>query len=366
MDMGEIMEGASQPPLPPSTPNTASYSTALSPARSQSRPTSPYTISLAKSYLAAARHDDNDSPLDNNSESIISSPMIPPPPPAKALRAFLMTSVAWSATVTTCLGPFFPLYMKENFNASTTLIGLCFSVLAMMQFVTCPFVMPISRRINRFNSLRLGLLASVAGALLFGLVNRVPGFIIGRIISGVGDAFIDVTSLSFLIQYSPNIRKDIGVLEGASSIGYLLGPLLGGFLFFTVGFKALFIIMATPYVVLFFVLCFVPSLFPPLPSHPKKERTKTPVASIEDPTSSFKTSIDDSSSSAVSAGSFSITDVLPTLSTRQYLLRLGRALCSTPSIPLYILVVMFVSGGIGWLDTSLAEHLGTCLYACCM
>lgn len=351
------MEGSSQPPPPPSTPNTAQSS----PARGQSRPTSPYSISLAKSYLAAARRDDNDSPLDNNAESVISSPMIPAPPPAKALRAFLMTCVAWSATVTTCLGPFFPLYMKENFNASTTLIGLCFSVLALMQFVTCPFVMPISRRINRLNSLRFGLLASVAGALLFGLVNRIPGFIIGRIISGVGDAFIDVTSLSFLIQYSPNIRKDIGVLEGASSIGYLLGPLLGGFLFFTVGFKALFIIMATPYIVLLFTLCFVPSLFPPLPSHPKKDRTRSSLASIEESTFPFKPSIDDSSSSAISTDSFS-SSVLPSLSTRQYLLRLGRALCSSPSIPLYILVVMFVSGGIGWLDTSLAEHLGTFFY----
>ena len=347
------------PPPPPRTPIATPSSPARSPAKVRSAPTSPYTISLGSPYLAAARRDDGDIPLDKEPESITPSP-IPAPPSAQALRAFLMTCVAWSATVTTCLGPFFPLYMKEKFNASTTLIGLCFSVLALMQFVTSPFVMPISRRITRLNSLRGGLLISIAGTLIFGLVDRVPGFIIGRIISGVGDAFIDVSSLSFLIQYSPNIRKDIGLLEGASSIGYLIGPLLGGFLFFTVGFRALFLILAAPYVVLLLLLSFVPSLFPPLPSHHHQDAQPLPPSAVNQ-ISSYTASIDASSSSFASAAS-SDAAALPPLSTRESLLRLGRALCSTPSIPLYILVVMFVSGGIGWLDTSLAEHLGRSLY----
>jgi len=231
--------------------------------------------------------------------------------------------------------------------------------------------MPISRRIGRLNALRAGILISLAGTLLFGMVDRVYGFIIGRIISGVGDAFIDVSSMSFLIQYSPNIRKDVGLLEGASSLGYLLGPLLSGFLFFELGFRALFLIMAAPYVVLLLLLSFMPSLFPPPPSpsqHQQQDDAHSPPSLPVEPTltktssSSHTITVDASSSTIASAAASSYS--LPPLSTRESLLRLGRALCSTPSIPLYILVAMFVSGGIGWLDTSLAEHLGMYVFLC--
>jgi len=63
------------------------------------------------------------------------------PPPKeqanfRALRLFLCGSITWAATITSCQGSFFPLYMQDEFNASTTMVGLIFSVTSMVQFVT--------------------------------------------------------------------------------------------------------------------------------------------------------------------------------------------------------------------------------------
>jgi MFS family permease len=322
----------------------------------------------------------------------------PQPPSYRLLRAFLMLCVAFSATATTCLGPFFPLYMDEKFNASTTLTGVCFSVLAFSQFLVCPFVVPLSRRITRLGTLKAGLVVSIAGGLLFGLVDRVPFFIVGRLLSGVGDAFIDVSSLSFLIQYSPNIRKDIGLLEGSSSLGYLLGPLLGGVLFFELGFRPLFLIMTAPYIGLLLVLLFVPSLFPPPQDRRRaatiaadaneqqqqqqhqqqqqqqqssslalglangngtKSESKEGMEGGEDASEGY-TALDASSSSSASTTltEDSSTALTPSLTARETLVRLWRAVCSMPCLLIYISIITLISGALGWLDTALSEHLG--------
>ena len=386
----ELQETVSSAPLdalspPPQRPITSSP--AAAPAQSPSATErSPYALVSGSPYLAAAhgqaeannRYDDIDEVLNlaggaNNNDgstkndrkknaadspTTSSSPPLTSPtttPSFRLLRAFLMMCVAWSATVTTCLGPFFPLYMKETHGASTTLVGLCFSVLALSQFIFCPLVIPISRRITRLGTLKCGLLISVAGGLLFGLGNSVPAFIVGRLLSGIGDALIDVTSLSFLIQYSPNIRTDVGLLEGSSSIGYLLGPLLGAVLFFELGFEALFLIMSAPYALLFLVLVFVPSIFPPPPPRQAVEADEA-LASEES-----KGETEDSTSSskaAAEASSSSTTPSSPPLSTKDSLIRVGRALCSTPVLVLYVLIVVLVSAALGWMDTSLSEHLG--------
>ena len=51
----------------------------------------------------------------------------------------------------------------------------------------------------------------------------------------MGNGVLEVSGLSLLMRYSPDIRRDIGLLEGSSSVGFLLGPLLGGIIFKLLG-----------------------------------------------------------------------------------------------------------------------------------
>ena len=75
-----------------------------------------------------------------------STPNLKPMPPPKeeanfrTLRLFLCGTITWAATIIACLGPFSPLYMKEEYHTSTTMVSLIFSVTSIVQFLTCPFV----------------------------------------------------------------------------------------------------------------------------------------------------------------------------------------------------------------------------------
>lgn len=108
-------------------------------------------------------------------------PEVPVPKSYKRLRAFLMCCVTWSATLQSCLGPFFPIHMRERFNASAILIGGVFAALSISQSIVGPFIASISHRIGRANTLRLGILICVTGGLIFS-IDQIWAFYLSRIL----------------------------------------------------------------------------------------------------------------------------------------------------------------------------------------
>jgi hypothetical protein len=107
--------------------------------------------------------------------------VVPELPGYSRLRGFLMMCVTWSATLQSCLGPFFPIHMREKFDASALMIGGVFAVLSIAQSLVCPFIAALSRRIGRANTLRLGIILSIAGGLTFSL-DRIWAFYLARIL----------------------------------------------------------------------------------------------------------------------------------------------------------------------------------------
>lgn len=106
---------------------------------------------------------------------------VPANPGYKRLRSFLIVCVIWSATLQSCLGPFFPIHMKERFGSSSIKIGGVFAVLSISQSLVCPFIAALSRRIGRANTLRLGILISIAGGLVFS-IDQIWAFYLARIL----------------------------------------------------------------------------------------------------------------------------------------------------------------------------------------
>lgn len=279
------------------------------------------------------------------------------------------------------------------------LIGIIFSITSIVQFITCPMVSLLSRRFSRLATLQAGLLMLALGALFFGLLDSIPGFVFGRLLQGIGNGFLEVSGLSLLMRFSVDLRRDIGLLEGASSVGCLLGPLIGGFLSARMGFELLFVLMALPVVALVVLLWAQPHLIlPPEESSSgptwegsdegegeweelgKEEEAAEKARAAAAKTASEAEAVVFVAGVAISAPSVAEDGTLRR-PRRQQTLRLPpspralppppspyqsfasstrelfRALAASPTLPLYIAIVLVVAGGLSFMDTALAEHL---------
>lgn len=157
---------------------------------------------------------------------------------------------------------------------------------------------------------------------------------------GVGDACIDQAAIAIVMHHSPNLNRDVGLLEGSSSLGYLLGPLLAGLLYGAVGFRPLFLIFTAPFTALFLVGICAPGFA--LPGEP--------IRSLSWRRRKSRDEEEDEEDTEAGGGQQGNT-----------LLRALKALAATPSYSVYLCIVLLVAGSLGFFDTALAEHLAVAL-----
>lgn len=149
---------------------------------------------------------------------------------------------------------------------------------------------------------------------------------------------------------------DVGIMEGCSSIGSLLGPLLGGSLFFEVGFRNMFLIMVAPFVGLLLILVSGVAI----PSSPSTTiEAGTAEGEKEGATNTIENLIEtnggeqEGHDTIIQQGlpSSSITTPPPSQTKRLY-----KALTSSPTLPTYICIVLHVSATLGFTGATLSEH----------
>ncbi len=176
---------------------------------------------------------------------------------------------------------------------------------------------------------------------------------------------MEVAGLSLLMSHSKDLKRDVGWMEGASSVGFLVGPMLGGALSSTLGFRTLFLLMSLPNAAMVFLLTCTPRLILP--------RGSGDSGLVDLSQHSVNTS-QHSVISLSSVNSYKGTGAAPgpggqpaSASRRRRkaatLRRTGKAVLSSPTLPLYILTVLVVAGALGFMDTALSEHLVTALGA---
>lgn len=138
-------------------------------------------------------------------------------------------------------------------------------------------------------------------------------------------------AIALLMHHSPNLNRDVGFLEGSSSLGFLFGPLLAGLLYGAVGFRPLFFIFTAPFAAILLLACLAPQLVLPgaATHHDSAEEQAREAEAAE--------------------------------GQGNTLLRALRCLTSTPSHIVYLILVLLVAGALGYFDASLAEHLAVAL-----
>ncbi len=125
--------------------------------------------------------------------------------------------------------PLLPFYALD-LKASPTVIGLIIASFSVAQLLSAPVWGRVSDRYGRRPALLVGLSASAAAYLVFGLANSVWLLFASRIIQGAGGGTTGVAQAYVADSVPPENRaRALGWLSAASSAGVMVGPVIGSF-----------------------------------------------------------------------------------------------------------------------------------------
>lgn len=126
--------------------------------------------------------------------------------------------------------PLLPYYV-ESFGSGPITIGLLAAAYSLFQLLSAPILGELSDKFGR----RPILLFSIGGtALSFGLLgfaNSIPLLFLSRIIDGASGGNIS-TAQAYIadITSKENRTQGMGIMMAAFSLGFILGPAMGGLL----------------------------------------------------------------------------------------------------------------------------------------
>lgn len=86
------------------------------------------------------------------------------------------------------------------------------------------------------------------------------GFLLSRVVQGMGYAMINVSVLAILINESPDLMKDVSQQETLVGIGNIICPAIAGIIYTYMGFSAVFLFLAGGYILLMTTMVFLASL----------------------------------------------------------------------------------------------------------
>lgn len=144
--------------------------------------------------------------------------------------------------------PVLPSYL-DIFGVGGEVYGSLIAVFALAQFLFSPLAGNLSDRFGRKVFIIGGLIIYGISQLLFGIATEVWILYLGRFLSGFGAAFIMTTIMAYVADITTieERGKGMGLIGAAISLGFMIGPGLGGFLanvnlhfpFFLAGFVSL-------------------------------------------------------------------------------------------------------------------------------
>ncbi|HWL25537.1 MAG TPA: MFS transporter [Ureibacillus sp.] len=127
--------------------------------------------------------------------------------------------------------PVLPSYL-EIFGVGGQVLGFLIACFALAQFLLSPVAGDLSDRYGRKVFIITGLIIYGISQILFGLANEVWILFIGRFLTGVGAAFIMPPIMAYVADITTEEErgKGMGLLGAAISLGFMIGPGIGGFL----------------------------------------------------------------------------------------------------------------------------------------
>ena len=153
----------------------------------------------------------------------------------RAALAFIFVTVLIDVLAFGLIIPVLP-HLIEGFLGGDTAnaaywIGVFGTVFAGIQFVTAPIQGALSDRFGRRPVILLSCLGLGLDFVFMALANTLPWLLVGRIISGITSASF-TTANAYVADVTPPEKraKSYGMIGAAFGLGFIVGPLLGGWL----------------------------------------------------------------------------------------------------------------------------------------
>ncbi|WP_100331068.1 MFS transporter [Bacillus xiapuensis] len=127
--------------------------------------------------------------------------------------------------------PIMPTVIQE-FGVGGKAFGLLIATFAFAQFLFSPLAGDLSDRLGRKKTIVFGLVLFSFSQLLFGLTNQLWLLYVSRVLGGMGGAFMIPSMMAYVadITTMENRAKGMGRLGASMSLGFVIGPGIGGFL----------------------------------------------------------------------------------------------------------------------------------------
>lgn len=122
--------------------------------------------------------------------------------------------------------------IAEELKLSGAVVGYLFAAMAFAQFLASPFTGVWVDSIGRKKMIVIGLLLFSFSEALFGFANETWLLFVSRLLGGVGAAFIMPAVVTYITDKTTlaNRAKALGYQSAAISLGFIIGPGIGGFI----------------------------------------------------------------------------------------------------------------------------------------
>ncbi len=127
--------------------------------------------------------------------------------------------------------PILPTFAKIELLVDETAIGLVVAVYSFVQFIFNPILGKLSDKYGRKPIIVISLFINAIGYVLFAFTTSFIILLVARIVAGIGGSSISVAQAYIAdVTTKENRAKGMGVIGAAFGLGFVFGPLMGGFL----------------------------------------------------------------------------------------------------------------------------------------
>ena len=127
--------------------------------------------------------------------------------------------------------PIMPEYLG-TFGVAGQALGFLIAMFSFSQFIFAPLAGDLSDKHGRKNLIIVGLLITSVSQVAFGLSTELWMLFVSRFFSGLGAAFLVPPMMAFVADITTVEQRGrgMGLLGASMSLGFMIGPAIGGFL----------------------------------------------------------------------------------------------------------------------------------------